>query len=139
MFVVELARVGFDTSGATSLKEKRRVRNALRDRVRRRFPVAIAEIESNDNHAVLVLGLAVVSNDSAHAASMVDKVVHYMESLYLAPLIYREREVINLGSLEEPFWDTSDDVDLDWEHVTRQVTPLSSDSPSAAHPDSPKE
>ncbi|MBU1533751.1 DUF503 domain-containing protein [Myxococcota bacterium] len=115
MFVVAVARLGFDTSHVTSLKEKRRIRLQITQRIRHRFPVAIAEIESNDDHSRLVLGLAVVSNSSRHAASMMDTVIRQIEKMYIAPMELREREIINLGVLSDPFWTMQDHDEEDWE------------------------
>ena len=121
MFVVAVARLGFDTSQALTLKEKRSFRRKIIQRVRNKFPVAIAEIESNDHHSHLILGLAVVSNDIRHAESMIDKIIGFIEHIYIVPLEYREREIINLGVLKDPFWEIDDIKNLDWESLKKEI------------------
>ncbi len=121
MFVVAVARLVFDTAHITSLKEKRRLRLQISQRLRNRFPASVAEIESNDNHSRLVLGVSVVSNNARHGAAVIDSIVGFVGKLYLAPLELWEREVLNLGTLEDPFWDCEDPVDLDWEQ-TKETT-----------------
>jgi uncharacterized protein len=126
MMVVAVARLAFSLA-AVSLKDKRRVARALIDRTRRRFPVAVAEIEENDNHAALVLGCSVVSNDANHAISMLDHVVSFMEHTYLAPLILREREILHFGPLAEGFWDPADPGPESWEDVAASCEPVDRD------------
>ncbi len=126
MLVVAVARLAFSLA-AVSLKDKRRVARALIDRTRRRFPVAVAEIEENDNHAALVLGCSVVSNDAQHAISMLDHVGSFMENTYLAPLILREREILHFGPLAEGFWDAGDPDPESWEEVAASCEPVDPD------------
>mgnify|MGYP003805572695 CR=1 FL=1 len=124
MMVVAVARIGFSIA-AVSLKDKRRVARALIDRTRRRFPVAMAEIEENDNHAALVLGCSVVSNEARHAMSMLDHVVAFMESTQLAPMVLREREILHFGPLADGFWNTQDTPqDSSWEAIAASCEPL---------------
>ena len=52
-----------------SLKEKRMVVRSLCDRVRNRFNVSIAEVEAQDLHQRVVLGIACVAGDAAQADS----------------------------------------------------------------------
>lgn len=121
--VVAVARIGFSIA-AVSLKDKRRVARALIERTRRRFPVAVAEIEENDNHAALVLGCSVVSNDARHAVSMLDHVVAFMENTHLAPMVLRERELLHFGPLADGFWDPDDTSETSWEEIAASCTPI---------------
>ncbi len=50
--------------GALSLKEKRFVIKSLKDRIRNKFNVSIAELDGNDTWQRSLLGIALVSNDS---------------------------------------------------------------------------
>lgn len=66
--------------GSQSLKDKRMVLRSLRDRIRQKFNVSVAEVEDNDQWQVAVIGIVVVSNDKAHANEMLSKVVNFIES-----------------------------------------------------------
>ena len=123
MMVVAVARLCFSIA-AVSLKDKRRVARALIDRTRQRFPAAIAEIEENDNHAALVLGCSVVSNDTGHAMSMLDHVVSFMESTCLAPLVFREREILHFGPLAGEPWEDPGPESESWEEVAASCEPF---------------
>jgi uncharacterized protein YlxP (DUF503 family) len=50
-----------------SLKEKRHVVKSLKDRLRERFNVAVAEIDHLDSWQASVVAVATVSNDRVHA------------------------------------------------------------------------
>ncbi len=74
------ARITLRISHSHSLKDKRRVVNSLRQRVRSKFNVGIAEVELNDAWQTLTLGIVCVSNSAVHAAQMVDRVIEFIES-----------------------------------------------------------
>lgn len=58
-----------------SLKDKRQILKSLKDRVKRRFNVSIAEVEDQDLWQKAVLGIACVGNRKDHVHSMLDKVI----------------------------------------------------------------
>ena len=78
-----------------TLKGKRQVFRSVSSRVRHKFNVSIAEVESNDHHQLLTLGVSCVSNDSRHANEVLSHVVDYIQSLRLdAELLDYELEII---------------------------------------------
>lgn len=64
---------------ADSLKDKRRVRQSVVARTRRRYNVAVSEIDDQDAWGTLTLGIACVSTDAGHAHAMLEKVVDSIE------------------------------------------------------------
>jgi uncharacterized protein len=64
----------------SSLKDKRQVVKSLVDTTRQKFNVSIAEIGDLDLWRKAKLGVAVVSNDSAHCNRVLDKVLDTWES-----------------------------------------------------------
>ncbi len=67
----------FPESG--SLKSKRQVLKSVIARLRNRFNVSVAEVDANDLWQRSVIGVAVVSNEGAHANSVLSKVIRYVE------------------------------------------------------------
>ncbi len=63
----------------SSLKDKRRLVRSLVERSRRRFNVAVAEVDALDAWRRAVLGLACVSNQHSHARAMLEEVVRWFE------------------------------------------------------------
>jgi uncharacterized protein len=66
--------------GCTSLKEKRSVIRSLRDRLRAKFNVSVAETAYQDAHTRAQLTIALVATDSRFAESVLEK-AHNMVGL----------------------------------------------------------
>lgn len=89
-------RLTFRLHGNDSLKGKRQVSRSLIARLRQRSNCAVAEVDAIDEHQRLVLGLACVSNDSAHAQEMVHKAIQFAESQRIdAELVDVQRSVLD--------------------------------------------
>lgn len=110
--VVGTVRLVLTIPGASSLKAKRKVVRRILDRVRHRFNVAIAEVADMDEHRRAVLGLAVVSNESRHAQSMLDTLVSFVATASEAQLIDRQAELVHIGQDNfddwSPGWDDTE-------------------------------
>ena len=65
--------------GSQSLKDKRQVLKSLKDRIRNRFSVSVAEVDHNDLWQRSVLGMAVVSTATNHANEVLSKAVRFVE------------------------------------------------------------
>ncbi len=63
-----------------SLKGKRQVVKSLTARIRNRYNVSIAEIDSQDSWQIASLGISCVSNSNSHAQEMLTKVVGFVRS-----------------------------------------------------------
>ncbi len=63
-----------------SLKSKRWVLRRIKDRVRNKFNVSIAEIDDFDLWQRATLGVAVVSKDGRFANQVISKVIDFVES-----------------------------------------------------------
>jgi uncharacterized protein len=78
---------------AVSLKDKRRVVKSLKDRLRHRFNVSVAEVGSLDRWQQAELGVAMVANDGQFLESALDKVVAYVRQDAAASLVDFEVEI----------------------------------------------
>jgi len=76
---IESAKLTFYIPHATSLKDKRQVCRSLIDKTRKRFNVSIAEVEAQDMHQTLTIGVAVVSGEASHAEQSLDTIIRFME------------------------------------------------------------
>ena len=72
-------KLTFYISHATSLKDKRQACRSLIDKTRRRFNASVAEVDTQDIHKILTIGVAVVSGDTAHAQRSLDEIIRFME------------------------------------------------------------
>ncbi|HYU19577.1 MAG TPA: DUF503 domain-containing protein [Chloroflexota bacterium] len=92
---VGVCRITLRLAEGNSLKDKRRVVRSLVERLRHQFNVAVAEVDSQDSWRTAVLGIAVVSNESAHADQQVARVVAHIENTRLdAELVDSQTEII---------------------------------------------
>ncbi len=64
-----------------SLKEKRHVVKSLKDRLRERFNVAVAEIDFLDSWQNSVIAAVTISNDRVHAEQMLQAVEAHAASI----------------------------------------------------------
>ena len=79
--VLGLMTIELDIPGAMSLKDKRSVLNRIKDRVRNKFNVSIAEVEANDVWNYAVIGVAIVSNQQKFANQVLSKVTDLIDAI----------------------------------------------------------
>ncbi len=94
--LIGACRLTFHLPGNDSLKGKRQVSRSVIDRLHQRFNVAAAEVDANDRHQTLVIGVACVSNDAKHAGQVLDAAVQYVRGMHIdADLVDVERNVLD--------------------------------------------
>jgi len=81
------AKLTFYIPHAQSLKDKRTVVRGVIDKTRHKFNASVAEVDTQDAHQTLTLGIAVVSGEHAHARNMIDEITRFMERATDAELI----------------------------------------------------
>jgi len=77
---VALGTVDLHLPDVDSLKGKRHVLKGLKERVRTRFEVAVAEVDHHDVWQRATLAVACVSHDSRHANEVVSKAMDFIEA-----------------------------------------------------------
>ena len=87
------AKLTFYIPYADSLKDKRQIRRSLIDKTRQRYNVSAAEVDTQDVHQTLTIGIAVVSGDIAHAQNSLDEVIRFMEG-------HTDAELLNIDRCE---------------------------------------
>jgi uncharacterized protein YlxP (DUF503 family) len=96
MFVC-VARVTLQVPEGGSLKARRQVVRRVIDRVRARFNVSAAEVGPLDSWQRAELALSLVGNDRRHVNEQMDKVLDFVDQMYVAPVVARELEILALG------------------------------------------
>lgn len=92
--IIGTVKVYMNAGWVHSLKEKRMVVKSIVEKVKNKFNVSIAEIEDQDLHQSIVLGVACVSNDTKHADSTIQKVINFIEDNSEAMLIDVQVEIL---------------------------------------------
>jgi uncharacterized protein YlxP (DUF503 family) len=93
--VVGILRLTLFMPGNNSLKGKRQVLRAIKDRVRNKFNVSVTESDAHDLWQRAELGICQAGSDRAFVDSALREVVNFVESLNLAPLGEELLEFIN--------------------------------------------
>ncbi len=76
-----------------SLKEKRMIVKSILAKIRNKFQVSAAEVEDQDVHQSVVIGVAAIVPHSAQADSMMDEIVRFVEQNTEAEIVAEEREI----------------------------------------------
>ena len=79
---------------AESLKDKRAVVQSLKERLRQKYNIAIAETEDLDEWTYATFGAATVGNDVKRLNSVLDKVVDVLETWRDATLEAHQIEIV---------------------------------------------
>ena len=79
--------------GAHSLKDKRRVVKGLKDRLRNKFNVSIAEVDHQDEWQRATLGVAMAGTDGRYVNSVLSKLVDHLRNARGAELVDYELEM----------------------------------------------
>ena len=76
-----------------SLKEKRMIVKSIIARLQNRFHVSAAEIEEQDTHQIIVIGVAAIVPHNAMADSLMDEITDFVEQSTDAELLEETREI----------------------------------------------
>lgn len=55
------------------------VSRSLLDKTKGKFNASIAEVETQDSHRILTIGIAVVSGEASHGQDYLERIIRYME------------------------------------------------------------
>ncbi len=91
--IVGTCRLELFLPDSGSLKSKRGVLKGLKERIRNRFNVSVAEVDHHDLWQRSTLAVAVVSTGKRHADSVLTSVVRFVEKEGRAELIGCETEL----------------------------------------------
>lgn len=80
-------------SWVRSLKEKRMIVKSLIAKLQNRFHVSAAEVDEQDTHQIIVIGVASIVPHNALADSLMEEISLFMEENTEAEIIDEEREI----------------------------------------------
>ena len=73
---VGVLRLALRVPGSRSLKEKRKPIAQIRDRLRARKNISVAEVGHLEDHSRCILAVAMVANDQRFIQSSLDQIIH---------------------------------------------------------------
>ena len=76
-----------------SLKEKRMIVKSLVAQLQNKFHVSAAEIDEQDVHQIIVIGVAVIVPNNSLADSLMDEISQFVETATDAQVLEETREI----------------------------------------------
>lgn len=74
-------KIEFFLHGVFSLKEKRNIANSIKQKLKNKFNISVAEIGSQDSLSRLVLGIVTVGNDGRVIQTVLNNVLNFVERI----------------------------------------------------------
>jgi hypothetical protein len=92
--IVGILDMLLEIPSAFSLKEKRRVLNSLKTKLKNKFNISIAEVGQKDIWNRAELGVAVISDDSSFCNEQLGKVVEFIDNFPEVVLLEINQEIL---------------------------------------------
>jgi len=98
MMVIVTAQILISTDDCHSLKEKRQILLKLKDHLKQKFNVSVAEIDFQNSHHQALIAVVLVANEAKFANSMMSKVMNYVENSFPGRVIDYTIDLDSRGS-----------------------------------------
>jgi uncharacterized protein YlxP (DUF503 family) len=92
--IVGLCTVELYIPDGHSLKAKRQVLLSLKDRLRDKFNVSVAEVGEQDLWQKAILGIACVANETAYVNQVMDQVLNLIRSVPMVEVVQHRIEML---------------------------------------------
>lgn len=99
--LIAAALIELSLPQADSIKAKRRVVKSLKDRLRQRFNISVAEVADQDDRHSICIGCVMVGSEPRRLRQTIEKALRYVESLGLAEVVGDDVAILRLDELEE--------------------------------------
>ncbi len=77
--IVSMIQLIFEIPDVVNIKEKRRIILSMKDKIRQRFHMSVAEVDLQDSLSFAQIGGALVSNSKVYGESVMNKVLTLIE------------------------------------------------------------
>ena len=92
--VVGVCTVELFIGASQSLKDKRQVLHGLKDRLRGKFNLSIAEVDGQDLWQKAVLGMACVANDGRFVNQVMEQALNMIKSIPSVEVVRTQQELL---------------------------------------------
>lgn len=92
--VVGVYTVELFISESQSLKEKRQVLHSLKDRLREKFNLSVAEVDGQDLWQKAVVGMACVANESRHVQQVLEQALNVIKGMPAVEVVRTQLELL---------------------------------------------
>ena len=90
---VIVIKVSLRADWSHSLKEKRMIVKSIISKLQNKFNISVCEIENQDIHNLITIGIAGIALNSKVCDSTIDNIINYIEDITDAEIINIEQEV----------------------------------------------
>ena len=90
---VIVMKVSLRADWSHSLKEKRMIVKSIISKLQNKFNISVCEIENQDIHNLITIGIAGIALDSKVCDSTIDNIINYIEDITDAEILSIEQEV----------------------------------------------
>ena len=87
-----ILKITLRASWVSSLKEKRMIVKSLIQRLKNKFNVSVSEIDNQDVHKTIVIGMVGICGNSAQADSTTENIIKFIDSNTDAEIIHIEKD-----------------------------------------------
>ncbi|HEX6951134.1 MAG TPA: DUF503 domain-containing protein [Nitrospira sp.] len=92
--IVGLCTIELFIADSQSLKDKRQVLLSLKDRLRQKFNLSVAEVDAQDLWQKAVLALACVSNDGRYVNQILDQALNLVRGQMVVEVVQSRIELL---------------------------------------------
>jgi uncharacterized protein len=92
--IVGVCTIELLISDSQSLKDKRQVLHSLKDRLREKFNLSVAEVDAQDLWQKAVLGMACVANEGAHVNRVLEQALNLIRSMPAVEIVRTRMELL---------------------------------------------
>jgi uncharacterized protein YlxP (DUF503 family) len=92
--IIGVCTVELFISESRSLKDKRQMLHSLKERLRARFNLSVAEVDGQDLWQNAVLGMACVANESGHVNQVLDEALNMIRGITTVEVVRTKLELL---------------------------------------------
>jgi uncharacterized protein len=92
--IVGVCTVELFIGDSQSLKDKRQVLHSLKDRLRGKFNLSVAEVDGHDLWQKAVLGMACVANEGGHVNQVLEQALNLIRSMPAVEIVRTQMELL---------------------------------------------
>jgi uncharacterized protein len=92
--VVGVCTVELFMSDSQSLKDKRQVLHSIKDRLRGKFNLSVAEVDGQDLWQKAVLGMACVANEGGHVNQVLEQALNLIRGVPTVEIVRSQMELL---------------------------------------------
>ena len=92
--IVGVCTVELFIANSQSLKDKRQVLHSMKDRLRDKFNLSVAEVDEQELWQKAVLGIACVANESVHVNRVLEQALNLVKSIPSVEIVRTHRELL---------------------------------------------